>query len=79
MEDYKSLNFGSFSFNNDISLDKNIIELLKGSIFDDEKIYYINGATDFYEDLYEIINNLFGKDFICNLSKDLKMLLIIKI
>ena len=41
-----------------------IIELLKQSISDDEKVTYIINVTEFYEILYEIINDLYGiKDF----------------
>ena len=64
MEEYNNLNFNSFSFNNTLRLDKSITEVLKQSISNDEKISYIIDATEFYEDLYEIINDLYGvKDF----------------
>ena len=64
MNEYNNLDFNSFSLNNSARLDKAINELLKKSIDDDEKINYIISATDFYEDLYEIINDLYGiKDF----------------
>ena len=44
--------------------DKYIVETLKEGIDDDEKINYIINATEFYENLYEIINDLYGiKDF----------------
>ena len=63
MEEYNNVDFNIHPFNS-IRLDKYIIEILKESISDDEKINYINGATDFYENLYEIINELYGiKDF----------------
>ena len=63
MEEYNNLDFNSFQYNHN-RLDKYIIEILKGSILNDEKINYIIGATEFYENLYEIINDLYGiKDF----------------
>ena len=44
--------------------DKYIIETLKEGIIDDEKISYIMNANEFYENIYEIINDLYGiKDF----------------
>ena len=65
IEEYNDLDFNSFSFNNNNKkLDSNITELLKQSISDDEKATYNIIATDFYEILYEIINDLYGiKDF----------------
>ena len=65
IEEYNDLDFNSFSFNNNNKkLDSNITDLLKQSISDDEKATYIINATDFYEILYEIINDLYGiKDF----------------
>ena len=44
--------------------DKYINEILKKGINDDEKINYIINASEFYENIYEIINDLYGiKDF----------------
>ena len=63
MEEYNNISFYFYPFNN-ARLDKYIIEVLKKSVSDDDKIIYIIGATDFYENLYEIINDLYGiKDF----------------
>ena len=63
MEEYNNLDFDYFPYNNN-RLDKYIIEILKRSILNDEKVNYIIGATEFYENLYEIINDLYGiKDF----------------
>ena len=65
LQEYNDLDFSSFSFkNNYINLDKNISEVLKGSISNDEKVNYIINATEFYENLYDIINDLYGiKDY----------------
>ena len=65
IEEYNDLDFNSFSFNNNNKkLETNITELLKESISDDEKVTYIINATEFYENLYEIISDLYGiKDF----------------
>ena len=65
IEEYNDLDFNSFSFNNNNNkLETNITELLKESISDDEKVTYIINATEFYENLYEIISDLYGiKDF----------------
>ena len=44
--------------------DKYINEILNESIFDDNKKDFIIGASEFYENIYEIINDLYGiKDF----------------
>jgi len=49
---------------NSIALDKYIDELLKTKINDDEKIDYILNSDAFYNDIFDIINNLFnGKDY----------------
>ena len=70
MTEYKDLCFGKSTINNHIRLDKYISEILKGSISDDEKVNYIINATEFYENLYEIINNLYGiEDFSDKLCK----------
>lgn len=64
IKEYNNLKFDSSLFNNNARLDKYILEILKQSISNDEKINYIIGATEFYENLYEIINDLYGiKDF----------------
>ena len=64
MEEYNNIHFDSFPNNNNARIDKYISEILKASIYNDEKINYIVGATQFYENLYEIINDLYGiKDF----------------
>ena len=65
LQEYNDLDFSSFSFkNNYINLDTNISEVLKGSISNDEKVNYIINATEFYENLYDIINDLYGiKDY----------------
>ena len=67
-EEYnKVMKFKDFKDKNGKSVirwDYYIKEILKENIDDDEKINYINNATEFYEDLYGIINNLYGiKDF----------------
>ena len=63
MEIYNNINFDSFPYDNS-RIDNYIFEILKRSIPNDEKINYIIGANEFYEDLYEIINDLYGiKDF----------------
>ena len=49
---------------NSIPLDKYIDELLKLSINNDEKISFILNSDIFYNDIFDIINNLFnGKDY----------------
>ena len=64
MDEYNNLKFDAFPLSNNIILEKYIFEVLKESIYDDEKINYIINATEFYENLYEIMNDLYGiKDF----------------
>ena len=64
MNEYNNIDLNSLSLNNTTRLDTVINEILNKSIDDDEKNNYIINATDFYEDLYEIINDLYGiKDF----------------
>lgn len=64
MDEYNNLKFGEFPYINNIKLEKYIYEILKESIYDDEKINYIINATEFYDNLYEIMNDLYGiKDF----------------
>ena len=70
MEEYNNINFSSFPFYCTGKLIKYINELLKESISDDEKINYIIGANDFYDNLYQIINDLYGiKDFTTKLCQ----------
>ena len=46
-------------------LDKYINELLKEGINDDEKINYMDNCDDFYNDIYDIIINLFNSKDYC--------------
>ena len=70
MEEYNDLHFDNNSTNNIIRVDKYINEILKGKNSDDEKVNYIINATEFYDNLYEIINDLYGiQDFSNKLCK----------
>ena len=62
-DEYNNIDFKEFKDAKGKSIvrwDNYIKEILKESINDDEKINYINNATEFYENIYEIINNLYG-------------------
>lgn len=73
INEYHNINLHAFAFNNNIKLEKNIIEYLKKSYYDDNKANYIIEANEFYENLYQIIFSLYGiKDFINSLCEFLK-------
>ena len=56
------------------SLDKYINEALKSNVNDDEKISFIENSEGFYNDLFDIINNLLnGKDYCHKLYEFLKI------
>lgn len=64
LDEYNNIKFKENTGKNVPRWDKYISETLKEGIMDDEKITYINNANEFYENLYEIINDLYGiKDF----------------
>ena len=64
MDEYNNLKFDNLPQINNIKLEKYIYEVLKESIYDDEKINYIIEATEFYEYFYDIMNDIYGiKDF----------------
>ena len=63
LEEYNNIEFKDNNGKN-VRWDKYINETLKEGIDDDEKINYIINATEFYENIYEIMNDLYGiKDF----------------
>ena len=65
-EELNSLNIelNKIILSKSIRLDKYIDELLKSTINDDEKISFILNSDIFYNDIFDIINNLFnGKDY----------------
>ena len=64
LDEYNNVEFESQLGKNSIRWDKYLSETLKKSIEDDEKINYIINTTEFYENICEIINDLYGiKDF----------------
>ena len=64
LDEYNNIEFKEKNGKNILRWDKYISEALKEGIMDDEKISYIINANEFYENLYEIINDLYGiKDF----------------
>ena len=64
INDYNNIEFKNNNKKSIIRWDKYIEEILKEGIDDDEKINYIINASEFYENIYEIINDLYGiKDF----------------
>ena len=63
LEEYNNIEFKDNNGKN-VRWDKYINEILKEGINDDEKINYIINASEFYENIYEIMNDLYGiKDF----------------
>ena len=60
-EEFQILEFDTFKIPKDNkSLIKNLNELLLKSINDDDKNSFISNVNEFYENFYDILNNLFG-------------------
>lgn len=70
LDDYNNIVFNNENMKSMPRWDKYISELLKEGINDDEKINYIIASSEFYENIYEIINDLYGiKDFCDKMCK----------
>ena len=62
MKEFQILDIDTFKIPKDnTNLSKNLNELLLKSVTDDDKNSFILNVCEFYENLYDILNNLFGE------------------